>query len=241
MNKSYANKKVLAFGAHPDDIEFACGATMAMLADAGAEVHFVIITDGNRGSRQHSFEKKDLVASRQTEAENAASILGAKSFLFLEEEDGNLIADIAFKERIVRAIRTIKPDMVFGHDPSWYYSNLEKGGAAVNHTDHRAAGEAVIDAVYPLARDLQSFPDQILEGLDAHVVPELYLFSHGVEPNFAFDVTGFVETKIKSIHAHVSQIDDPEGLAKRMTDRAEEVGKRHGFKHGEAFTQLLFT
>ena len=154
---SYKGKVVLAIGAHPDDIEFGCGGTMAKLAAEGARLYFAVATDGNRGSRQHEFEKSALVASRKQEQQVAAKLLGASEVIFLDEEDGNLMADLSFKEKVVRLVRRIKPDMIFTHDPQWYYRQNEDGTASVNHNDHRACGVAVLDTVYPLARDLQSF------------------------------------------------------------------------------------
>jgi LmbE family N-acetylglucosaminyl deacetylase len=240
MNHTHSDKVVLAIGAHPDDIEFAAGATMAMLSSQGARLYFVVCTDGNRGSRQRSFEKAELVASRKQEQQQASTILGATETTFLDDEDGNLQADLQFKEKIVRIVRRVKPDMIFTHDPSWYYSIREDGNASVNHTDHRACGEAVIDAVYPLARDLQSFPDHALEGLLPHITPELYLFNWD-KPNFAFDVTGFVETKLAAIAAHNTQIDDLAMLTARFTTRHQKLGQQFGYTHAEGFTRLVFS
>src|SRR5689334_21388678 len=118
-SKMSTSKTSLAIGAHPDDIEFGCGATMAKLHSEGAKLYFVVCTDGNRGSRQHQFEKSALVQNRKLEQKAAAEILGAEEVLFLDEEDGNLISDINFKEKIVRIVRKVKPDMIFTHDPSW--------------------------------------------------------------------------------------------------------------------------
>lgn len=232
---------VLAIGAHPDDVDFGCGATMALLASQGAKLHFAVCTDGNRGSRQHEVEKSELVSERHTEQMYAAQILGTQDVTFLDEEDGNLQADIKFKERIVRLIRTVKPDMVFTHDPTWfYYLDEEKHDAHVNHTDHRACGAAVLDAVYPLARDLQSFPEHHAEGLAPHKVPELYLFSFGKAPQFACDVTGFVDAQIDAICAHKSQIDDPDWVRTFMTERHAKHGRKFGYEYAETFTKLVF-
>jgi LmbE family N-acetylglucosaminyl deacetylase len=239
MSHDYQDKTILAIGAHPDDIEFACGATMALLQARGANTHFVVCTDGNRGSRQHQFEKAELVLSRKKEQQDAADVLGAYELIFLDEEDGNLQADLQFKEKIVRLIRRIKPDMIFTHDPSWYYQIRPDGNASVNHTDHRACGEAVLDAVYPLARDLQSFPDHATEGLNPHIVPELYLFNFD-QPSFVFDVTGHTEAKVASIHAHKSQIDDPERIRAWVQEHTQRLGKLQGFDAGEGFTKLVF-
>lgn len=240
MKNIFKNKIVLAIGAHPDDIEFGCGATMAKLSSQGAKLYFVVCTDGNRGSRQTKIEKLELIKNRREEQLNAAKILGALEVFFLEEEDGNLIADINFKEKIVRMIRKLKPDMIFTHDPSWFYRiNQTNGKAWVNHTDHRSCGEAVLDAVYPLARDLQSFPDHVQEGLDPHIVPEAYLFNFS-DPKFFFDVTGFENQKINSILAHKSQIDNPNGLSKNMLDHLKKLGKKPKVKSAEGFTRLIF-
>jgi LmbE family N-acetylglucosaminyl deacetylase len=237
--EEYKKKVVLAIGAHPDDVEFGCGATMAKLSESGAVLYFVICTDGNRGSRQNQFEKSVLIQSRKEEQLAAAKVLGAKEVIFLDEEDGNLVGDIHFKEKIVKLIRQLKPDMVFTHDPSWYYMIREDGTAAVNHTDHRECGKAVLDAVYPLARDLQSFPYHLDEGLTPHIVPEIYLFNWDT-PNYIFDVTESIDKKIKSIHAHISQIDDPTAVEKRMRDRHSDLGKKFQLKYAEGFTKLVF-
>ncbi len=239
MNTSYKDKVVLAIGAHPDDIEFGCGGTMAKLAADGATLYFAVATDGNRGSRQHEFEKSALVASRKQEQADAAKILGATEVIFLDEEDGNLLADLSFKEKVVRLVRRIKPDMIFTHDPNWYYRQNDDGTASVNHNDHRACGVAVLDTVYPLARDLQSFPDHAVEGLMPHITPELYLWTFD-QPGFAFDITNHFKTKIQSIGAHKSQIDDLETVTKRMKARHQQLGKLSDLEMAECFIRLVF-
>lgn len=240
MNTSFRDKIILAIGAHPDDIEFGCGGTMAKLAAEGAKLYFVIATDGNRGSRQHEFEKSALVANRKLEQQAAAKILGATEVIFLDEEDGNLMADITFKEKIVRLVRKIKPDMIFTHDPAWFYRQNDDGTASVNHNDHRACGVAVLDTVYPLARDLQSFPDHAVEGLLPHITPELYLWTFDQE-GFAFDITDHIDTKIASIAAHKSQIDDPESMSERMIARHKLLGKSQNMTLAECFIRLVFS
>ncbi len=236
---SYKDKVVLAIGAHPDDIEFGCGGTMAKLAAEGATLYFAVSTDGNRGSRQHEFEKAELVASRKKEQADAAKVLGATEVIFLDEEDGNLIADITFKEKIVRLIRRIKPDMIFSHDPHWFYKMNADGTASVNHNDHRATGVAVLDAVYPLSRDLQSFPDHAVEGLMPHITPELYLWNFD-EPGFLFDITDHFETKMASIAAHVSQIDELDKLTDRMRATHQRLGTDQNIPLAESFVRLVF-
>jgi LmbE family N-acetylglucosaminyl deacetylase len=239
MSEDFSGKIVLAIGAHPDDIEFGCGGTMAKLATEGAVLHFAVATDGNRGSRQHEFEKTQLVASRKQEQQRAAEILGAREVTFLDQEDGNLIADISFKEQVVRLVRRVKPDMIFTHDPNWYYRINSDGSASVNHNDHRACGVAVLDTVYPLARDLQSFPDHAVEGLMPHITPELYLWNFDA-PGYLFDISHHIDTKIESIKAHASQIDDPEGMAMRMKEMHQRLGRESGIPFAESFIRLHF-
>jgi LmbE family N-acetylglucosaminyl deacetylase len=239
MENGYKDTVVMAIGAHPDDIEFGCGGTMAKLATEGAKLYFVVATDGNRGSRQHEIEKSTLVTSRKQEQQSAAKILGATEVIFLDEEDGNLMADIHFKEKIVRLVRKIKPDMIFTHDPQWYFRQNDDGTASVNHNDHRACGVAVLDTVYPLARDLQSFPDHSVEGLMPHITPELYLWTFD-QPGFAFDITDHIDTKISAIAAHQSQIDEPEKMADRMKVRHQILGKTQDMGYAECFIRLVF-
>jgi LmbE family N-acetylglucosaminyl deacetylase len=239
MEENFKGKIILAIGAHPDDIDFGCGATISKLASLGAKLYLAVCTDGNRGSRQTVVEKAELIKTRHQEQLNAAKIVGAEEVFFLEEEDGNLISDIKFKEKVVKLIRKLKPDMIFTHDPAWFYHIREDGSATVNHTDHRACGEAVMDAVYPLARDLQSFPDHITEGLEPHTVPELYLFNF-YNPTFVFNVTGFVDQKLQALAAHKSQIDDFEEVKKWVIPRHQALGKKHKMKFAEGFTKLTF-
>lgn len=230
-------KTVLVVAAHPDDPEFGCGATIAKLIKEGAKAYYIICTSGNRGSRDHSVGQQELIDKRREEQLNAANTIGVTETFFLGHEDGNLIADLTLKEEIVRIIRKLQPDMVFTHDPSWYYQTRDDS-AFVNHNDHRKAGEATLDAVYPLARDLSSFPGHSKEGLSPHKVLEVYLFNFD-SPNFTFDVTDTIETKIKAILAHISQIDDPEKTKVWTKERLGNLGKKSGFKFGEGFTKLV--
>lgn len=231
------SKVVLSIVAHPDDVEFGCGATMAKFSSEGHKLYFVICTAGNRGSRHHKRGVDELVEMRKEEQRNAAKILGAEDVIFLNYPDGELTPDIKFKEDIVKLLRRYKPDMVFTHDPSWIYRTGQDSGF-VNHNDHRACGTAVIDACYPLARDLTSFPNHQKEGLEPHKAKEIYMFNF-YSPNYFVDVTGFIDKKIDSIKAHVSQIDDPKWVEEWVTERATKLGRRAKVKFAEGFTKLV--
>lgn len=229
-------KTVLVIAAHPDDPEFGCGATVAKLINEGATGYYIICTSGNRGSRHHVVGEKELADKRRQEQLNAANTIGVKETFFLDHEDGNLIADISLKEEIVKLIRKLKPDMIFTHDPSFFYS-MRDDYSYINHNDHRKTGEATLDAVYPLARDLSSFPEHSKIGLAPHKVEEVFLFNFD-KPNFIFDVTDTIDIKIKAILAHTSQIDDPAQTEKWIKERLSKLGQAKN-KYAEGFTKLV--
>lgn len=236
MVKRIVDKVILVIAAHPDDPDFGAGGTVAKMVKEGAIAYYVVCTNGQRGSRDHDIDSNKLVTTRHQEQKMAADIIGVKETIFLDHEDGNLQSDIALKEELVKIIRRLKPDVVFTHDPSWYYT-LGEDFSFINHNDHRQTGTATIDAVYPLARDLASFPKHIKEGLKAHKVLQLLLFSFD-KPNFIVDVTDTFETKYQALLMHKSQIDDPKATRQFLEKRLGELGKKIGVKYAEGFIKL---
>ncbi len=232
-------KVILAIGAHPDDIDFGCVGSLATFAKEGADIYYLVCTDGNRGSRHHAIDNDVLVEARHKEQQVAADVVGVKEIFFLNEEDGNLIANLEFKEKIVKIIRKIKPDMVFTHDPDWIYRlNSDDEYAFINHNDHRQTGIATLDAVYPLSRDLASFPDHSNEGLTPHTVHEVFVY-WPKNPNYFIDISETIDKKVEAIKAHASQLDDPEETGQWMKNLAAEEGQKNGVKFAESFTRLL--
>ena len=231
-------KVLLIIAAHPDDPEFGCGATVAKYIKEGATAYYVICTNGNRGSRANKFDAVELVETRHSEQENAANIIGVSETFFLDHDDGNLTANLEVKEQIVRIIRKLKPDIILTHDPSWFYQ-VSDGSARINHNDHRQTGIATLDAVYPLSRDLASFPEHAKAGLTPHHIPEVLLFSVQT-PDYFVDVSSSWETKVKAVLAHKSQVDDPKQTEKRVEERMKELGKQAGHDYAEGFIRLLF-
>jgi LmbE family N-acetylglucosaminyl deacetylase len=129
--------------------------------------------------------------------------------------------------------------MIFTHDPNWYYRINDEGTAWVNHSDHRACGIAVLDAVYPLSRDLQSFPEHVAEGLHPHITPELYLFNFD-SPGHLIDISEHIDAKLASIAAHQSQIDDPESQGEWLKRLHAKLGQPAGLPYAESFVRLEF-
>ena len=233
---NFKGKTILAVGAHPDDNDFGFGATIAKATKAGAEVIYLLATIGQRGSSNKLLNPESLSKIRRGEQEKAAKILGVKSVHFLDYNDGELVPNIQLKEEIVRFIRWYKPEIVFTSDPSRFYF---KEYGFINHTDHRAIGEATLDAVYPLARDLLSFPEQGKIGLKPHKVKEILMPSFLPEDaNCFIDVSNTFKTKIKALLCHQSQIKSAKELRKRMEARASLMGEKAGFKLAEAFIRL---
>jgi LmbE family N-acetylglucosaminyl deacetylase len=232
----FAGMTVLVVGAHPDDNDFGAGATVAKAAREGAAVIYLVATTGQRGSSDETMTPERLSDTRKKEQVEAAGVLGVREVHFLDYVDGELVPDIRLKEQVVISIRRFRPDIVFTMDPSVFYF---KDFGMVNHSDHRAIGEATLDACYPLARDRLSFPRHVEAGLNPHKVKELLLHSFLPEnANFYVNVTDTFAVKIKALSLHRSQVGDIHQLAERMRSRAESAGGRAGCKYAEAFVRL---
>lgn len=232
----FKNKIILGVGAHPDDLDFACGATIAKAGQAGAKIYYLIATGGQRGSSDSLMTAGRLARTRKEEQRGASKILGVSEVYFLNYNDGELKANLELKEKIVVYIRKLKPDYVFTMDPSNFFY---KRAGFVNHTDHRAIGQAALDASYPLARDWLSFPEHQRRGLKPHKVKEIFFPAFEVEQaNFFYDTSPTFEQKIQAIKFHLSQVGDLNELERRMRQRAGELGEIIGVKYAEAFIRL---
>ena len=235
------NKNVLlGVGAHPDDMDFGASGTIAKFIQEGWEAYYVLCTDGSRGSSDPEMTHAKLAQIRKDEQIEAGKVLGLKDVFFLNHQDTQLVCDLTLKEELVRIIRTVKPRIVFTMDPTFFYTKEPGygGNHSINHTDHRAAGEATMDAVFPLCRDRLIFPEHEADGLGSHIVEELW-FTSQQEPRHIVDITGTFEKKLELLAKHQSQFDDWEGIKKRITTRAEEYGRLKGYRYAENFTRLL--
>jgi LmbE family N-acetylglucosaminyl deacetylase len=205
--------RVLVVLAHPDDPEFFCGGTVARWASEGREVHYCLLTRGDKGADEPGVDPVALAETREREQRAAASVLGVANVDFLNYEDGNLVADLGTRKAVVRVIRSVRPDIVVTCDPTNVY------GQFVNHVDHRVAGQVTLDAVWPAARSALYFPDLYQEeGLEPFKVHELYI-AGPVHPNTSVDVTAFMEQKLKALMEHRSQVDDIDALTERLRAR----------------------
>lgn len=162
MEKKFAGLVVLGVCAHPDDLDAGAGGTFAKWAKEGADCYYLICTDGGRGSADPKLSRKKLIELRKDEQRAAGRILGLKEVYFLDYNDTELVPDRKLKKDIVWYIRKLKPDIVVTTDPTFVYSQ----NGFINHSDHRAAGLATIDAIYPLAKNAFTFEEFEKEGLN---------------------------------------------------------------------------
>lgn len=229
-------KTVLAVAAHPDDLEFGVAGTVASFIAVGADVYYYILTNANKGSDDRSVTPDQLRDIRRDEQREACRILGVKDVFFGDYEDGLLEVTPALKCDIVRVIRQVKPEVVLTMDPTEVYSVAI---GMVNHTDHRAAGLATLDAVYPLARDHLSFPELCdAEKLEPHKVKTLLMTNFETQ-NFYVDITPHLETKLQALAAHKSQVGDP--AFEHVRRQAENAGRHTGTHYAEGFVRLDFS
>ena len=224
----------MVIAAHPDDADFGPAATVARWIDEGSAGWLVCCTSGDQGGEDPDLDPLELAATRETEQRVAAKIVGYEGVTFLHGPDGGLANDLALREQLVREIRTFRPDAVLATDPETIFF----GAHGVNHTDHRAAGMAALDASYPAARNPMAFPWLARAGLAAHRVRRLYLFWSN-QPDAWIDVTATVGRKLDALRSHASQIQDFAALEERVRGRLADAGERIGVTSADAFRVIV--
>jgi len=232
----------LVVAAHPDDPDFGVAGTAARLARDGHTVHYLMLTSGDAGSEDPTASPVELMRVREAEQQAAGRILGLTSLRFLRYPDGELEPTLEVRKAIVRVIRELKADVVLCQDPR---SLVDDDSTYLNHPDHRAAGQAALDAAFPAAGNPSAFRDLLGEGLEPHRVKEVWLyFTGGEHLNHFMDITDTLEAKIEALAAHTSQIGDwarNGGLRSEMTKWATETARRHqlGFNYAEGFQRIV--
>ena len=219
---------------HPDDADFGPAATAAAWIDAGSKGWLVCCTSGDAGSEDPNLDPLDLARAREEEQRRAAKIVGYDGVTFLHQPDGALANDLPLREMLVKEIRTFKPDAVLSGDPEVVIHN----GGGINHTDHRAAAMAAVDAVYPAARNPMAFPWLARGGLAIHKVRRLYLMWSN-QPDAWIDVSATVDRKIEALRSHASQLHDPEAIFTRIRGRLAEGGEKIGAAAAESYRVVV--
>jgi LmbE family N-acetylglucosaminyl deacetylase len=219
---------------HPDDADFGPAGTASAWIAAGSKGWLVCCTSGDAGGEDPNLDPLELARAREEEQRRAADVVGYEGVTFLHQPDGALVNDLPLREMLVREIRTFKPDAVMCGDPEVV---IHVGGA-INHTDHRAAAMAAVDAVYPAARNPMAFPWLAKNGLPAHRVRRLYLMWSN-EADVWIDVSATADRKIDALRSHASQLHDPEAVFTRVRGRMAEQGEKIGVAAAEAYRLVV--
>lgn len=223
---------ILVISPHPDDAEFGAAGTVAKFIKEGKSVVYIICTNGDKGTDNPSLRPQDLAQIREREQQEAAKILGVREVIFLRYPDQQIEDTPDFRREIVRQLRTYRPEIVITADPYRRY---------IWHRDHRIVGRVVLDAVFPYARDLWSYPDLLKEGLKPHKVKEIWLWAPEKQDiNWRVDITTTFSLKLKALRCHRSQIKEPfaSEMEKWLCQRAKEMAEGESFECAEAFHRV---
>jgi LmbE family N-acetylglucosaminyl deacetylase len=236
-------RRALVVAAHPDDAEFGAGGTIARFAAGGAEVRYVVATDGSRGTKDRTTSPHALAELRETEQRRAAETVGVREVHFLRHGDGTLEPTMALRAECSLLIRTFRPDVILTHDPWKRY---------MIHPDHRAIGHATLDGLIA-ARDHLFQPEQLVAGHEPHETTLVYLWAAD-EPDLFVDIADTLERKVAAIGCHASQVTripdwqgrirtrarDAASVGRRLAEggAAVTLGGRGPIEHAEAFKRL---
>jgi LmbE family N-acetylglucosaminyl deacetylase len=220
----------MAIAAHPDDLEFACAGTAARWIKEGCQVAFVLCTSGDVGIAEPDMTRAKATEIREAEQRAAAAVLGVQEVIFLREPDGMLENTMTLRKKLVREIRRLKPEVVLTGDPMQVWVS----DTYINHPDHRAAGGAAIDAVFPAAGQPHLFEELAEEGLSAHKVRKVYVWAWGEKADIYVNISQTIDLKIEALKKHTSQMRewDPAPMVKEW---AEQAARGKEMAHAEAY------
>jgi len=240
--------EAMVIGAHPDDDDFAAAATSALWVKQGKKVVWVVMTDGAEGSEVPSLVDTEFMLTREQEQRMACEVLGVQAVEFLRFSDGHLRNTEAARKAVVRLIRKYRPRIVITHDPSQLFfapdpDEKPEDTAYLNHPDHRATGNIVLDAIFPAVGNPRSYRELLVEGFPPYRVHELYLF--GTEHiNTYIDVSETIDLKTKALQCHVTQFCTDAKMLEWIRNWTAETAKQAKEKKGldmqyaEAFRRI---
>jgi LmbE family N-acetylglucosaminyl deacetylase len=232
-DNEYVVERVLVVVAHPDDIDFGAAGTIATWTDAGLEVAYCVITDGDAGGFDPAVPRNEIGGIRQAEQRAAAKAVGVDDVVFLGYPDGRLEVTLDLRRDISRVIRQKRPQRILLQSPERNWERIY-----ASHPDHLAAGEATMCAVYPDARNPFTHLELAEEGLEAWTVGETWVMSTGANANRYVDVTDVFDRKVEALLAHESQtghMDNLENMLRTwLTFNATAAGYPEG-RLAEAF------
>jgi LmbE family N-acetylglucosaminyl deacetylase len=223
--------RVLAVTAHPDDLEFGCGGTLARWVDEGADATVCIVTDGSTGTQDRALMGAKLSDVRRAESERAAQIIGVNDLIWLGYRDGSVEYSLDLRRDLARVFRRTRPHRFVVMDPTPTIDDR-----FINHPDHRAVGLASLDVTLSAGTTPGHFPELLDEGLQPwRGLREVWIAGPGARP-VVVDISTTVERKIDALLAHVSQVgDDAERIARWVRESSAEIGTPGGYDFGESF------
>jgi LmbE family N-acetylglucosaminyl deacetylase len=226
--------RLLVVAAHPDDADFGIAGSVARWVGEGSVAQLVCCSSGEAGSDDAATDPLELAATREAEQRAAAAIVGYEGVTFLHQPDGAVANDLALREQLVRIIRRFRPDTVAAIDPRL----IVHEAGFVQHVDHREAGAAAVDAVYPAAQNAMAFPHLVRsEGLAPHHVERLLLF-WSERPVAYVDIGATMDAKLVALRAHASQHRQPEQLEDRIRAWARRDGAVLGLEAAESYAVI---
>jgi len=219
---------ILAFGAHPDDVELGCGGTLLAAVAEGKKVGIIDLTQGELGTR-------GTVSDRLKEALLAAEIIGAAVRENLGMKDGFFVNDQAHQMMIVEVIRKYQPEIILCNAPE------------DRHPDHGKAAKLVADAAFLAGLvKVQTSHNDIAQTAWRPSQVFHYIQSRNLQPNFVMDISAYMDQKMASILAHASQFYNPnsnepntfissDSFLEFIKGRAKEFGQQVGVQYAEGF------
>jgi LmbE family N-acetylglucosaminyl deacetylase len=225
-------ERILVISAHPDDVDFGVAGSVATWTDAGIDVSYCIVTDGEAGGFDDSISRAEMAEIRRAEQTAAAKIVGVTDLTFLAHPDGRVEASFELRRDLSRVIREVRPQRVVSQSPERNYQRIY-----ASHPDHLAVGEAALCAVYPDARNPYAHPELLAEGYEPWTVLETWLMA-APEANRYVETTDAIDRKIEALKCHVSQHPEPDKLDELIRSWGMFVAQAGGFsddRYAEGF------
>lgn len=242
--------EALVVGAHPDDNDFGAAGISALWASQGKKIAWVVMTDGAEGSEVPALNDQELMLTREQEQRAACEVLGVQAVEFLRFSDGHLRNSEETRKAVVRLIRKYRPRVVITHDPTQHLfapdpNEKPDETAYINHPDHRATGNIVLDAIFPAAGNPRSYRELLAEGLPPYRVHEIYFYGSG-QDNTYIDISSVIEKKGQGLRCHVSQFGPEEDMLKEIKEWSERTAQEAREKYNldmayaESFRRVKF-
>jgi LmbE family N-acetylglucosaminyl deacetylase len=226
-------ERVLVITAHPDDVDFGVAGSVASWTDAGIDVSYCIITNGEAGGFDLSMARHEMAELRQAEQRAAAKIVGVTDVTFLGHPDGQVVADLALRRDLSREIRRVRPQRVVAQSPERHYQRI-----FASHPDHLAAGEAALCAVYPDSRNPFAHPELLDEGHAPWTVSEVLLMASPAT-DVVVDITDALDRKVDALRCHASQHADPAPYSELLRTWSAATATGAGLPEGRAAEAFL--